>query len=40
MIRVLVVDDHTLVREGLCRLLEAMGGCQSERMPREEERRV
>ena len=22
MIRILIVDDHTLVREGLCRLLD------------------
>lgn len=27
-IRVMVVDDHTVVREGLCRLLEAVSGFQ------------
>ena len=26
MISVLLADDHTLVREGLCRLLERAGG--------------
>ena len=26
MIAVLLADDHTLVREGLCRLLERAGG--------------
>ena len=28
MVRVLVVDDHTLVREGLCRLLESEDGIE------------
>ncbi len=28
MIRILVVDDHTLVREGLCRLLDSEVNCE------------
>jgi NarL family two-component system response regulator LiaR len=26
-IRILIADDHTLVRQGLCQLCEGMGGC-------------